>query len=51
VLAPIGGALDSYGAVGKLDLHVRGDLLVKLALGTLDRDMARLDINRDAIWN
>jgi len=51
VLAPIGGALDCHGAVGQLDLHVRGDLLVKLALGTLDRAMARLDVNRDAVWN
>ena len=49
VLAAVGRARDGDRAVRLLDLHVRREALVELALGALDRDPARGDLDRDGL--
>src|SRR5262249_3943629 len=49
VVAAVGRPLDGHGAVVDRDLHVAVDVLRELALGALDADRARLDVDLDAL--
>ena len=49
VLAAVGRALDVDGAVVDGDLHVADEGLGQLALRALDRDLAGLDVDVDAV--
>ena len=49
VLAAVGRARDGDGAVRLLDLHVRREAWLELALRALDGDAARGDLDRDGL--